>query len=181
MKKLLVVVDYQKDFVDGALGFPKARNLETGICEKISKYLEEGEKVLFTYDTHYDNYLETREGKNLPTVHCLDGSEGHELFGKLKEYKDNENTLHYKKEAFALSPKDIISIKEELGENIDIIEFVGVVTNMCVISNVVAFQGEYINSNLVVDASLCASFDDSLHDKALDVIEALQVKVINRR
>ena len=80
-----------------------------------------------------------------------------------------------------MSPKDIIFIKEELGENIDIIEFVGVVTNMCVISNVVAFQGEYINSNLVVDASLCASFDDNLHEKALDVIESLQVKVINRR
>lgn len=181
MKKLLVVVDYQKDFVDGALGFPKASSLEGGICEKISKYLEEGEKVLFTYDTHHDNYLETREGKNLPVVHCIDDSEGHELFGKLKEFKGNENTLHYKKEAFALSPEDILAIKEEVGENLDTIEFVGVVTNMCVISNVVAFQGEYINSNLVVDASLCASFDDSLHDKALDVIEALQVKVINRR
>lgn len=181
MKKLLVVVDYQKDFVDGALGFPKASTLENGICEKISKYLEEGEKVLFTYDTHHDNYLETREGKNLPVVHCIDGTEGHDLFGKLKEFKGAENTLHYKKEAFALSPEDMINIRKEVGDNIDTIEFVGVVTNMCVISNVVAFQGEYINSNLVVDASLCASFDDSLDDKALDVIEALQVKVINRR
>ena len=181
MKKLLVVVDYQKDFVDGALGFPKASTLENGICEKISKYLEEGEKVLFTYDTHYDNYLETREGKNLPVLHCVDGSEGHQLFGKVKEFVSFENTLHYKKQGFALSPEDMINIRKEVGDNIDTIEFVGVVTNMCVISNVVAFQGEYINSNLVVDASLCASFDDSLHDKALDVIEALQVKVINRR
>lgn len=180
MKKLLVVVDYQKDFVDGTLGFEKASTLESGIYEKISRYLEEGEKVLFTYDTHYEDYLETREGKNLPVIHCIDGSEGHDLFGKIKEFKKLEDTLHYKKQSFALSPEEMINIKREVGEDLDTIEFVGVVTNMCVISNVVAFQGAYMNSNLVVDAGLCASFDDNLHEKALDVIESLQVKVINR-
>lgn len=63
MNKLLVVVDYQKDFVDGALGFKKAETLEEGIYKKIKEYLENGDKVVFTYDTHYENYLETREGK----------------------------------------------------------------------------------------------------------------------
>ena len=74
MKKLLVVIDYQKDFVDGALGFEEAVTLEEGIYNKVNENLKEGNKVLFTYDTHEINYLETREGKNLPVVHCIKGT-----------------------------------------------------------------------------------------------------------
>lgn len=180
MKKLLVVIDFQKDFVDGALGFNKAKTLEAGIYEKVKNYLENGDKVVFTYDTHYDNYLETREGKNLPVVHCIKGTIGHGLYGRLKEFKDTENTFHYNKEAFGLAPKDMINLVNEIGEDIDEIEFTGVVSNMCVISNIVIFQSQYFNANISVDASLSASFDDELNNKALDVIESLQVKVTNR-
>lgn len=178
MKKLLVVIDYQKDFVDGALGFKKAETLEDGIYNKVKKYLENDDKVLFTYDTHFENYLETREGKSLPVTHCYIDTEGHKLYGKLKEFVGTANTLHYNKSAFGIAPKDMLKIASDLGESPDEIELVGVVTNMCVISNVVTFQAQYINANLTVDGTLCASFDDSLHDKALDVIEALSVKVI---
>ena len=178
MKKLLVVIDYQKDFVDGALGFEKAETLEDGIYNKIKDYLNNGYKVLFTYDTHFENYLETREGKSLPVPHCYINTDGHELYGKLKEFVGVENTFHYNKSAFGIAPKDMIKITEEIGTEIDEIELVGVVTNMCVISNVVTFQAQYINATLSVDGTLCASFDDSLHDKALDVIEALSVKVV---
>lgn len=178
MNKLLVVIDYQKDFVDGALGFKKAETLEQGIYDKVKKYLENGDKVLFTYDTHFENYLETREGKSLPVPHCYIDTEGHELYGKLKEFVGVENTLHYNKNSFGIAPEDMLKISKDVGEDIDEIELVGVVTNMCVISNVVTFQSQYINANLSVDGTLCASFDDSLHEKALDVIEALSVKVI---
>lgn len=178
MEKLLVVIDYQKDFVDGALGFKKAETLEDGIYNKVKKYLENGDKVLFTYDTHFENYLETREGKNLPVPHCYINTDGHKLYGRLEEFKDVKNTFHYNKQAFGIAPKDMLKIVDEIGSNIDEIEFVGVVSNMCVISNVVTFQSQYINSNITVDGTLCASFDNSLHDKALDVIESLQVKVI---
>ena len=178
MKKLLVVIDYQKDFVDGTLGFKKAETLEEGIYIKVKKYLDNGDKVVFTYDTHFENYLETREGKNLPVPHCYIHTEGHELYGKLNEFAGAPNTLHYNKSAFGISPKDMLKITSELGEDLDEIEFVGVVTNMCVISNVVIFQAQYINANLTVDGTLCASFDESLHNKALDVIEGLNVKVI---
>lgn len=178
MKKLLVVIDYQKDFVDGALGFKKAETLEEGIYNKIKKYLDNGDKVLFTYDTHFENYLETREGKSLPVPHCYIGTEGHELYGRLKEFVNVSNTFHYNKSAFGIAPKDMLKIVEDIGDDINEIELVGVVTNMCVISNVVTFQSQYINANLIVDGKLCASFDDGLHDKALDVIEALSVKVI---
>ncbi|MBE6062057.1 MAG: cysteine hydrolase [Clostridium butyricum] len=178
MKKLLVVIDYQKDFVDGALGFKKAETLEDGIYNKVKSYINDGNKVLFTYDTHYENYLETREGKKLPVPHCYIGTEGHELYGKLNEFKDVENTLHYNKEAFGISPKDMLKLTKEVGEDIDEIEFVGVVSNMCVISNVVTFQSQYVNSQLIVDSNLTASFDDILHEKAMDVIASLQVTVI---
>ena len=180
MKKLLVVIDYQKDFVDGALGFEKATALEDGIYNKINKYLREEDKVLFTYDTHKENYLESREGKNLPIVHCIEGSEGHNLYGKLKDFIGADNTLHYYKYGFGIAPKDMVKISQDIGEDIEVIEIVGVVTNICVISNFVMFQSQYRNAEIIVDASLCASFAESLHSKTLDVIEGLQGNVTNR-
>lgn len=180
MGKLLVVIDYQKDFVDGALGFEKATTLEEGIYNKVKEYLKAGNKVIFTYDTHFEDYLQTREGKNLPVNHCLKGSVGHKLHGRLREFSNIENTLHYEKRGFGISPKDMIKIAEEIGEEVEEIQLVGVVTNICVISNVVLFQSQYRNAEIIVDGSLCASFDPSLHEKALDVIEGLQGKVINR-
>lgn len=181
MSKLLVVIDYQNDFVDGALGFKKAETLEQGIYDKVNSYLENGHKVLFTYDTHYEGYLKTTEGKNLPVEHCIKGTEGHELYGKIKEFINVENTLHYEKEGFGIAPKDMIRLASEIGEDIKEFELVGVVTNICVISNVVMFQSQFRNADVIVDGSLCASFDDELHEKALDVAEGLQVKVINRK
>ncbi|MCI6692044.1 MAG: isochorismatase family protein [Clostridium sp.] len=180
MKKLLVVIDYQKDFVDGALGFEKAATLEEGIYNKVNENLKEGNKVLFTYDTHEINYLETREGKNLPVVHCIKGTEGHKLFGKLQKFEHNKNVISYEKYGFGLAPEDMVIISKEIGEDLDEIEIVGVVTNICVISNFVMFQSQYRNADIVVDASLCASFDESLHSKTLDIIEGLQGKIINK-
>lgn len=179
MEKLLVVIDYQNDFVDGALGFEKAVTLEQGIYDKINKYLENGDKVLFTYDTHYEEYLKTREGKNLPVLHCIKGTNGHKLYGKINDFSKLENTMHCEKKGFGISPEDMLKIANEVGEDIKEIELIGVVTNICVISNVVLFQSQYRDADIIVDASLCASFDDSLHEKALDVIEGLQGKVIN--
>lgn len=181
MKKILVVVDYQKDFVDGALGFEKAKSLEEGIFNKVKKYLNEGNKVVFTYDTHDMEYLNSREGKALPIPHCIVNTEGHKLYGKLEEFESAENTIHVNKYGFAMSTNEVIELVEKVGNDIEHIEVVGVVTNMCVISNVIVLQGQYQNADIVVDSSLCASFDDVLHEKALDVIEALQVKVINRK
>ncbi|MEW9125194.1 MAG: isochorismatase family cysteine hydrolase [Thermotaleaceae bacterium] len=180
MAKLLVVIDYQKDFVDGTLGFEKAVTLEQGIYDKVNKYLKNGDRVLFTYDTHYEEYLQTREGKNLPILHCIKGTNGHKLYGKIDDFSNSENTMHYEKKGFGISPEDMIQIANEVGGDIKEIELVGVVTNICVISNVVLFQSQYRNADIIVDASLCGSFDDSLHEKALDVIEGLQGKVINR-
>ncbi len=80
MKKLLVVIDYQNDFVNGALGFKKAEQLEEGIYNKVKEYLNAGDNVIFTYDTHTKEYLNTREGKNLPVSHCIINTKGHDLW-----------------------------------------------------------------------------------------------------
>lgn len=173
---ILVVVDYQKDFVNGALGFKKAETLEEGIYNKVNSYLDKGNKVIFTYDTHNENYLKTREGINLPVPHCYEGTKGHELYGKLQEFEGKENTIHINKGAFGIAPEDMVKLKEELGE-VNNIEILGVVTNMCVISNVVTFQSAFQSADIKVNGALSASFDDILHNKALDVIESLQVKV----
>ena len=176
MKKILVVVDYQKDFVDGALGFPKTKELEVGIYTKVNSYLDEGNTVIFTYDTHEENYLQTREGKNLPIVHCIDKTEGHDLYGRLKEFKNRKNTIHINKASFGIDPTDMIMLRDKLGE-IDDIEIVGVVTDICVISNVVTFQSTFVNATITVDSNLCASFNDEKHKKALDVMESIQAKI----
>lgn len=180
MRKLLVVIDYQNDFVDGTLGFEKAKMLESGIHSKVTEYLEAGNQVLFTYDTHFQSYLETREGKNLPVMHCVENSVGHNLYGTINEFSGFENTIHIKKEGFGISPKTMLELEQVLEAEVEHIELVGVVTNICVVSNAILFQSQFRNAEVVVDASLCASFDNELHEKALDVMAGLQVKIINR-
>ncbi|MBN3376240.1 amidase [Clostridium botulinum] len=175
MKKLLVVVDYQYDFVEGSLGFPKAKELENKIYNKVKQYKINEDYVMFTYDTHYDDYLKTREGKILPIKHCIKGTKGHELYGRLQEldcYGD-----HVIKNTFSIE-QNIIKISKDL--DIEEIELVGVVTNICVISNAITFQTIFPNTKITVDASCCASFNNDLHEKALDVMEGLQMNVINR-
>ncbi|MGL4874841.1 MAG: cysteine hydrolase family protein [Clostridium sp.] len=178
MKKLLVVVDYQKDFVDGTAGFKEAKSLEKGILEKINEYILDKQLVLCTLDTHTKDYLDTREGKYFNIEHCLRGSEGHQLYGGLSKI-EKEKLFILEKKAFGISPESLCELKKDFGE-IDLIEIVGIVTNMCVLSNAIMLQNAYINSEIIIDASLCASFDDEMHNKALDVLEGIHFKVINR-
>lgn len=184
--KVLVVVDYQKDFVNGALGFDMAHLIDKGIAEKIRA--KEYDALVVTYDTHYANYLETREGIELPVEHCIQGTDGHKLFGEtakaVEEVEDKKYVHTIYKETFATSPTDMVNLKiafqERFGETVEEVEFTGLVTNMCVLSNVVCFQGAYPNAQMVVNADLVDSFNKDLHNKTLDVLEGMQVKVVNR-
>lgn len=183
MKKLLVVVDYQNDFVSGALGFPKAATLETGIADLAQSYLATGDHVLFTYDTHAENYLETREGVALPVRHCIAQTDGWRLYGKVQalccETCANSQIYQINKPTFGMPPAALVKLAEQLGEVREIL-LVGVVTNMCVLSNAVMLQAQWPEAQITIDASLCASFDDALHEKALDILQALQMRVVNR-
>ena len=173
--KLLVVVDFQNDFVDGALGFPKAKELEDKIADKIMKYRENKDDVLFTFDTHFDNYLETQEGVKLPVKHCLKGSEGHKLYGKINDLVTKKDKK-IEKEVFGSSELGLYLKKKKYSE----IEFVGLVSNICVISNCVIARTFSKESKIIVDAKCTSSFDESLNEKCLDILEGLQVEVINR-
>lgn len=176
MKKLLVVIDYQNDFVDGALGFDGAELLDEQIAARIYEYGRGN--VIFTLDTHSENYLDTREGAHLPVVHCVKGSHGHEVYGKTKTALEEIGAIRFEKESFGLKIDD--KARGLLPPSIDEIELVGLVSNICVISNAVVFQTEYPNAQLIVDANLTKSFDDVLHSKTLDVLEGLHVHIINR-
>lgn len=184
MKKLLVVVDYQKDFVDGALGFKGAENLDEKIVNKIHQYLNNGGDVFYTMDTHTENYLDTREGKQLPIPHCIFGTDGWELYGKTGEtLKDGVNAIMIKKNTFGVSPfvmnSAVMGYKGAEGNDIvESVEFVGLVTNMCVISNVAVFQARFPNAQMIVDSKLVDSFDKEMHNATLAVLKSMQVEVI---
>lgn len=177
-KKALVVVDYQNDFVDGALGFSGADAIYEGICQKAEQSLSRGETVFFTLDTHKDDYLSTREGKALPVEHCIKGSNGHALYGELGKLAGHTNASVVEKPVFG--SLGLIEQMNQLCPDVSEIELCGVVTNMCVIANAVLLQSAFPNAEITIDASLCLSFDSALHEKALDVMEGMQMHVMNR-
>lgn len=177
MNRYLFVIDYQKDFVDGALGFAGAEKLDEGIAAKVRTYGKG--HVLFTRDTHFENYLETREGKNLPVVHCIKGTPGWECYGETARALAEVEAPAIDKLVFGMDITDPATAAV-LPEQADEIELVGLVSNICVVSNAVVLQSRYPEATIVVDAACTASFDKDLNEKVLDVLQGLQVKVINR-
>lgn len=176
MKKLLIVVDYQNDFVNGSLGFKKAEELEEKIAEKINQYRKENGEIIFTLDTHGKDYSETQEGKLLPVPHCIKGTKGHELYGKVASLK-KETDLAIEKPTFGS-----VELFEYLkGKKYESVELVGLVSNICVISNAVIAKTALPETTVIVDASCTASNDDRLNEEVLDVMETLQIKIIDRK
>ena len=171
MKKLLIVVDYQKDFVDGALGFPGAEKLAGPIQERIEAYRTAGDEVVFTFDTHPENYMETQEGKNLPVPHCVEGSAGWELYPPLK-VKEGEKV--FCKKTFGSS-----ELMDYLRENTyEQIELAGLVSSICVISNAVIAKAAQPETPIVLDSKLTAGHDPELHEAAMKVMAGLQIKIL---
>ena len=177
MNRYLFVIDYQNDFVDGALGFPGAEKLDEKIAAKVRSYGKGN--VLFTRDTHFENYLQTREGKNLPVVHCIKGSEGWQVYGETAKALAEVEASGIDKLVFGMDVTDPATAAV-LPESADEIELVGLVSNICVVSNAVVLQSKYPEATIIVDAACTASFDKSLNEKVLDVLAGFQVKVINR-
>lgn len=174
MKKLLIVVDYQNDFVAGSLGFPKAEELEDRIYYKIKKYKENNDEIIFTFDIHEKDYLNTQEGRNLPIEHCIRGTFGAELYGKIKDIYDENNMKKFCKNTFG-SLELANYLKERAYESI---EFVGLVSNICVISNVVLVKAALPEVPIILDSQCTAGNDKNMNEKALDVMRGLQIKII---
>ena len=179
--KLLVVVDYQKDFVDGALGFPGAEKLDRGIAEKIRSYDRAGDYIVQTMDTHGADYLSTREGKHLPVPHCIAQTDGWETYGQtaqaIAEVEKSPRFHRINKATFGVHPKDMMAVLAWIGdEEITQIELVGLVSNICVISNLCVFQGAFPLAQAVIDPNLIASHDPNAHAAVLEVMNGLQVE-----
>ena len=174
MKKLLIVVDYHNDFVTGSLGFPEAAALEPNLHDKLQAYLDEKDDVVYTMDTHGENYLETQEGKKLPIPHCICGSEGWQLHGRLRYQL--AYCPYFEKNTFG--SLDLLHYLEE--KRYDVIEFVGVVSNICVISNAVLAKAAQPEAQIIVDAQCVASNDSVMQEKAFDMLENLHIDVLNR-
>lgn len=180
-KKVLVVVDYQKDFVDGALGFESAKNLDKGIAQLMKEYAEDENGLIFcTFDTHGPKYLETQEGRNLPVSHCIEGTDGWGLYGEtgMMEIMYPMKCTRIKKTTFgSLELGRRLGIINDSQGEIESITFVGVVTNMCVISNAVVAKAACPEAEIIIKKDLVDSFDKELHQKALDVMTSMQMTV----
>lgn len=177
MERYLFVIDYQNDFVDGSLGFAGAEKLDAPIAAKIREYGKG--HVIFTRDTHFENYLSTREGRNLPIVHCIKGTPGWEVYGETAKALAEVEAPAIDKLSFGMDPTDP-AVAAVLPEQADEIELVGLVSSICVISNAVVLQSLYPEATVVVDASCTAAGDPVIHEKALDVMAGFQVAVKNR-
>ena len=171
--KYLIVVDMQKDFVDGALGTKEAIAIVPNVVEKVKNF--EG-KVLFTRDTHHENYMETQEGKNLPVPHCIKGTEGFELVSELKALCGSEPI---DKPTFGSAYLGQMLLEENEKEKIDSITLIGLCTDICVISNAFVIKAFLPEVPITVDASCCAGVTPESHLRALASMKTCQIQIIN--
>lgn len=173
MKKLLIVVDYQIDFINGALGFPGAENLAPIIAAKIDKYHNEGNDVAFTLDTHGEDYLGTSEGKHLPVPHCIRYSDGHKLWPEIEKYKSPDDRAFEKPTFGSAELFDFLRNSEY-----ESVELCGLVTDICVVSNAILAKTALPEAEIIVDASATDSFDKAKYEAALAVMESVQITVL---
>lgn len=171
MKRLLVVVDMQKDFVDGALGTSQAGEIVEPLVELVKAEQEKGTEIVFTMDTHSEGYLETQEGKNLPVPHCVKGSEGWELIPELKPLA--KGCRIFEKPAFG-STELADFVKEH---HYDEIVLAGLCTDICVISNAILLKSAAPESAVSIISSCCAGVTPESHENALEAMKMCQIVI----
>lgn len=166
--KVLIVVDMQRDFITGSLGSERARALVPRVVEKVRRF--DG-TVIFTRDTHQENYLLTREGRKLPVKHCIARSEGWQICEELMPYADivvDKNTFG------SLSlPEQIRELHQEISE----IELCGLCTEICVISNAMILKAAFPEADIAVDSACCAGATVEGHQTALCAMRAVQIDI----
>ena len=176
--KILVAIDLQKDFTTGALGNAECDAAAEKSAERIKRYRAENPDipVVFTLDTHTENYPETQEGRNLPVVHCIRGSEGWALDPRIEAVKA-ENDILVEKPTFG-SAKLPEVIREIAGDNdIEEIEFIGVCTDICVISNAMIIKANFPEVPVVINSICCAGVTPESHENALSAMKMCQMKI----
>lgn len=175
MNRALVVIDYQNDFVIGSMGCADALALEPLIFDKVSEAIDNGEDVYFTRDTHKaDGYMESAEGRKYPVMHCIEGTDGCEIFGRLRRLSTECNVIT--KDTYG--SVDLAKRLQALGYAE--VELCGVVTNICVTANAILIKTLMPECNVVVNPDLVASGDRELGESALNVMASLGITVLGR-
>lgn len=169
MENTLIVVDMQNDFIDESLlGTKEAQAIVPNVANKIKEYKDAGKQVIFTRDTHPENYLETYEGKHLPVTHCVKNTTGWQISDKLDF--DIENDILIDKPTFGwLHWNDF---------KFDSVEICGLCSDICVISNALIIRANYPEIDITVDVSCCAGVTPERHKAAMEVMKSCQINVI---
>ncbi|MCL2308752.1 MAG: cysteine hydrolase [Proteobacteria bacterium] len=175
MKKALVVIDMQNDFIDGALGSPQAQAIVPNVVEKIKAHQKSGSAILFTRDTHHPNYLQTQEGQNLPVPHCLEGTPGWQIAEALASAAHLSSCLIFNKGCFGS-----VELAQYLSrEGYDEIELVGLVSSICVISNALLIKAHAPETKITVDATCTAGVADEDYKASLCVMKMCHIHLLN--
>ena len=167
--KILVVVDMQNDFIDGALGTAEAVAIVPKVIEKIKEYENSDSLVLYTKDTHFENYMQTREGRHLPVPHCIKGTAGHDIPSEILRGHD----IIIEKPTFGST--ELVEYLE--GIDFDEIELIGLCTDICVVSNALLVKARFPEREVSVDSSCCAGVTPATHEAALTTMRMCQINV----
>jgi len=174
MNKLLIVVDMQNDFVDGALGTPEARSIVGRVAERIRKAVADNDAILFTRDTHTEQYLETQEGTRLPVRHCIKGTHGWQLADAVQEaFPLWQNSVINKVTFGSMALAEMLK-----GRSFEQIELVGLCTDICVISNALLVKAYMPETPVAVRADCCAGVTPQSHQTALEAMKMCQIDII---
>ena len=178
MKHILIVVDMQTDFVDGALGTPEAVAILENVTAKIKAYAADPDGVIFvTYDTHAENYMETSEGKHLPVPHCIKGTAGWALHPTVAAALEGVTYTAVEKPTFGSVALPAL-VKEAAAGDFSV-ELIGLCTDICVVSNTLLLKAHYPEVSISVDASCCAGVTPDTHRAALTTMGMCQIEVKN--
>ena len=169
MKKVLIVVDMQKDFIDGALGTAEAVAIVPHVISKIKEYEANGDVIIYTKDTHFENYLSTREGANLPVEHCIKGTPGHEIPADILR----SHELVFEKLTFG--SVELADYLHTLA--FDAVELIGLCTDICVVSNALLIKAHFPECEVRVDPKCCAGVTPETHNAAITTMRMCQIKV----
>ena len=166
MKKTLIVVDMQNDFIDMALGTKEAIAIVPKVKNKIQEYVQSGDEIIFTRDTHFEDYLQTSEGRKLPVEHCIKGSKGWQIAEGLYV------------EGCKIIDKPNFGWPNWKEEQLEEVEIIGLCTDICVVSNALIIKANFPDARVKVDRNCCAGVTVETHEAALKTMELCQVEVI---
>lgn len=175
MKKILIVVDMQRDFVDGALGTKEAVSIVDTVVKKIEHF--DGD-IIVTYDTHNENYMNTNEGKHLPVPHCIKGTDGWHLNEQVQKAVDKKNCKLIEKPTFG-SVELTEYLKQQYNPEEIEIELIGLCTDICVVSNALLLKANFLETPISVDAACCAGVTPESHNAALLTMKMCQITITN--